>query len=69
MNKPKITLTTCDSGDWEILEMSLKQEESELYFNVDGHSLSNQSWIGLLNKLGYEVEEKCISDEEMEELC
>lgn len=64
MSKPIIILTTCESGDWEILEMNLGED-----FRADGHSLSNQDWIRLLKELGYEVEENCISDEEMEELC
>ena len=60
-NKPYIKLTTCDGGDWEILEVDC----GESYFR-SCHSLSNKDWINFLDLLGYEVEEVEISDEEME---
>jgi len=63
-NKPYIKLTTCDGGDWEILEVDC----GESYFR-SCHSLSNEDWINLLDLLGYKVEEVEISDEEMELLC
>ena len=35
-------------------------------FQCEGHSTPNFVWIALLQTLGYEVETKCISDEDME---
>lgn len=64
MSKPYIKLTTCESGDWEILEVDLGED-----FEASGHSLCSDDWIELLALLGFDVEEKCISDEEMEMLC
>ena len=61
MSKPYIKLTTCESGDWEILEVDC----GENYFR-SCHSLSNKDWINLLDLLGYKVEEVEMSDEEME---
>ena len=57
----KIKLTTNESGDWSILKYK--------DFKREGHQISDWDWIELLNLLGYEVENKEISDEEMEELC
>lgn len=61
MASNKIKVTTCESGDWSILQYE--------DFETSGHSLSNNDWIGLLRFLGYEVNEEEISDEEMEERC
>lgn len=61
MSKSFITLITCDSGDWEVLRVNLGE-----YFQSEGHSIPNHTWIELLNLLGFEVEEKEISDEDME---
>jgi hypothetical protein len=61
MIKPLIELITCESGDWEVLRMNLGED-----FLWEGHSISNQGWIILLEKLGYKVMIKDISDEEME---
>jgi hypothetical protein len=61
MNKPLIELIMCESGDWEVLRMNLGE-----YFLWEGHSISNQGWIILLEKLGFKVVTKDISDEEME---
>ena len=48
-------------GNWEILECN--------GFKASGHSISEHDWCDLLRYLGHDVEEKEISDEEMEELC
>lgn len=64
MAKPCIKLTTCESGDWEILEADIGGD-----FRASGHSIRNHDWIALLKVLGYEVEEETISDEEMEGRC
>ena len=61
MIKPLIKLITCESGDWEVLRVNLGED-----FKSEGHSISNYGWIGLLEVLGFEVEVKCISDEDME---
>ena len=63
-SKPYIKLTTCESGDWEILEMNLGED-----FRISGHSINNYHWIALLGQLGFEVEIEEISDGEMEKLC
>lgn len=55
----KIHYTYC--GDWQILECN--------GFETSGHSISAHDWCDLLRYLGHDVEEKEISDEEMEELC
>ena len=59
MASNRITVTSCESGDWKILQYE--------DFEASGHSLSNDDWTTLLRYLGYEVEEETISDEEMEE--
>ena len=61
MSKPLIEYITSESGDWKILRMNLGED-----FNYEGHSIPNHEWIKLLKLLGYEVEEKEISDEDME---
>lgn len=61
MSKTLIELITCESGDWSVLRVNLGED-----FKVEGHSLSNWDWIELLNLLGYKVEQKEISDEDME---
>lgn len=63
MSKPYIKLTTCDGGDWEILEVNLGED-----FHASGHRLSSDDWIELLSLLGFEVETECVTDEEMEML-
>lgn len=60
VTKDKIKLTTNESVDWAILKYKDLRE---------GYQISDEDWIELLNLLDYEVEEKEISDEEMEELC
>lgn len=60
VTKDKIKLTTNESVDWAILKYKDLRE---------GYHISDEDWIELLNLLDYEVEEKEISDEEMEELC
>lgn len=60
--EPVIELITCESGDWEVLRVSIGDNLQE----VAGHSVNNYMWIEILNALGYEVEEREISDEDME---
>lgn len=60
VTKDKIKLTTNESVDWAILKYKDLRE---------GYQISDEDWIKLLNLLDYEIEEKEISDEEMEELC
>ena len=61
MSKPFIELITCESGDWEVLRVNLGED-----FDFSGHSIPNHEWVRLIKMLGYEVEEKEISDEDME---
>ena len=59
--KPLIELITCESGDFEVLQVNLGED-----FFCEGHRFSNQDWIRLLKELGYPVTKKCLSDENME---
>lgn len=61
MSRPIIELITNECGDWEILRVDLGED-----FQEECHSLSNDDWINLLDLLGYEVQEREISDEDME---
>lgn len=61
VTKDKIILTTNESRDWAILEYK--------DFKLEGHQIGEYDWIDLLEYLGYKIEDKEISDEEMEELC
>ena len=55
-----IKITTCDSGDWTIVEIDGKEVAS-------GHSISNHDWLGILSEyFDADIEMDCISDEEME---
>lgn len=61
MSKPHIELITCESGDWEVLRVNFGED-----FQEEGHQISNYNWIKLLDFLGYKVEEREVSDEDME---
>lgn len=61
MSKPLIELISCESGDWEVLRMNLGED-----FKYEGHSIPNSAWIKILKILGYNVETREISDEDME---
>ena len=61
MSKPLIELIVPESGDWEVLRMNLGEN-----FKHEGHRIPNHEWIRLLEVLGYEVEVREISDEDME---
>jgi len=60
MIRPLIELITCQSGDWEVLQVNLGYD-----FICEGHKISNEDWIKLLKELGYRVTKKCLSDEVM----
>ena len=66
MSKPYIKLTTCEGGDWSILEAS---DSTGVIYEQSGHSISDSDWLGLISLLGYDTCEECISDEAMEALC
>ena len=58
-----VKITTCDSGDWVIVEISGEEVAS-------GHSITTYDWVQILQEhLGVNVTEECISDEEMEMRC
>ena len=61
MSKPLIELIVPESGDWEVLRMNFGED-----FKYEGHSIPNGAWIKLLEILGFEVEVREISDEDME---
>ena len=61
--KQFIKLTTCESGDWQILEINNTAWAS-------GHKISEHDWLGLLSEhFDCQIECKCITDEEMEQRC
>ena len=58
-----VKLTSCESGDWQILEVDGKKWAA-------GHSISNVDWLGLLSEhFDAMIEYRVIPDEEMELLC
>lgn len=58
-----VKLTTCESGDWCILEINGIRWAS-------GHSISDHDWLGLLSEhFNCQIERECVSDEEMESRC
>lgn len=58
-----IKLTTCESGDWQILEVNGTEWAS-------GHSISEDDWLELLSEyFDCHTVRECISDEEMEVKC
>lgn len=59
MSKPLIELITNEGGDWEVLRLDAETQ-------WENHSLSIWDWIELLETLGYKVEKREISDEDME---
>lgn len=61
MSKPLIELITCESGDWEVLRTNFGED-----FKYEGHSIPDGVWVKLIEQLGYEVETREISDEDME---
>ena len=62
MGKPWIKYTTCESGDWCILEADFGET-----FHRSGHRITEFAWMDLLRNLGFEIDVEIISDEEMEE--
>lgn len=60
-----VDLITCDSGDYEVLKFNNKLDKKK-EVSYEGHSISNHQWMDLIKNLGYDVREKCISDEDME---
>lgn len=62
MSKPCIELITCESGDWSVLRVNYGED-----FQASGHSISKWDWIRLLNVLGFDIDTKEISDEDMED--
>lgn len=61
ISKEKIKLTTSESGEYAILQYK--------DFFREGHVIAEFDWMDLLKYLGYKIEDKEISDEEMEKLC
>ena len=61
MIKPLIELITCESGDWNVLRVNLGES-----FNHAGHSIPDFVWVKLIKLLGFDIEKKEISDEDME---
>lgn len=61
ISKEKIKLTTSESGEYAILQYK--------DFFREEHVIAEFDWMDLLKYLGYKIEDKEISDEEMEKLC
>lgn len=58
-----VKITTCDSGDWTIVEIDGKEVAS-------GHNILTYDWKEIIEEyFGINVTEECISDEEMEMRC
>lgn len=58
-----IKITTCDRGDWTIVEINGEEVAS-------GHTITTYDWMQILQEhFGVNVTEECISDEEMEMRC
>ena len=58
-----VKLITCESGDWQILEVDGVKWAS-------GHSISADDWLGLISEhFDGMIERATISDEEMEARC
>lgn len=58
-----VKLITCESGDWQILEINGREWAS-------GHSISEDDWLGLISEhFDCQIERACISDWEMELRC
>ena len=58
-----IKLTTCCSGDWQILEVNGTEWAS-------GHSITEDEWLEIFKEhFDCRIERECISDEEMELRC
>lgn len=56
----KVKLITCESGDWNIVEVDGKEF-------VGGHTISDHDWLGILAEcFDADIEVVCISDDEME---
>ena len=62
MSKPYIEFITNESCDWQILRVNFGED-----MQIEGHSISHGTWIKLIELLGYNVEVKEVSDEDMEE--
>lgn len=54
-----IGLVTNESGDWEVLLLN-----GEVYY--EGHNIPAFIWLNLVNELGYVVNTRELTDEEME---
>lgn len=61
MSKDFIELIECESRDWNVLRVNLGED-----FDFSGHSIPNDVWVDLIKLLGYEIEVRTISDEDME---
>lgn len=58
-----VKLITCESGDWQILEVDGVEWAS-------GHRITEDDWLELISEhFDGMIERRCISDEEMEARC
>lgn len=56
-----VKITTNESGDWGIVQYE--------DFEICNHRLNIEDWIEFLRYLGYAVDYKEVSDEEIEQMC
>lgn len=54
-----IKLFTNESGDWEVLLLN-----GEIYY--EGHNIPTCTWLNLVRELGYVVNTRELTDDEME---
>ena len=55
----KIEVITCESGDWEVLKVNGKVINKS-------HPTDNHLWLYTFKSLGFNIDRKEISDEDME---
>lgn len=60
LKQPTIRLITNECGEWVVLIV-----DGTVY--DEGHTIPDFTWLKLLSELGCKVEEKEITDEDMEE--
>ena len=61
----EIEYITEESGNWCVLVVP-RTGKMKTDFRYEGHSIPEQIWLDIFKKIGYQVSQRCISDECME---
>lgn len=61
MSKPYIEYIHSDGGDWHVIRLNVGED---MFY--EGHDIPAHVWINLLETLGFSVDNKLISDDDME---